>query len=178
MLAPPDSRRLPSGSGSQLGSIPILSLTASRSRCLQPQYFSVVWTDRWPSRNWICSSSPPESWQSRAHDLLRSCEPSLETPNRFAYSFTTCQTTFSVISVPQTTPLRHPHLKILPWAISATVNQLSIVCFAHSGIGTVRMRPPFPTRLHPLRGSVAVLHAHRFLQLKSNLLKTRVIIYA
>src|SRR6266576_377562 len=39
MLAPPDSRGLPSGSGSQLGSIPILSLTASRSRCLQPRYF-------------------------------------------------------------------------------------------------------------------------------------------
>ncbi len=66
MLAPPDSRRLPSGSGSQPGSIPILSLTASRSRWLQPRHFSVVWTDTWPSRNWICSSSPPESWQSQS----------------------------------------------------------------------------------------------------------------
>jgi hypothetical protein len=33
------------------GSIPILSLTASRNRCLQPRYFSVVCTETWPSRN-------------------------------------------------------------------------------------------------------------------------------
>jgi hypothetical protein len=32
------------------GSIPILSLTASRNRCLQPRYFSVVCTETWPSR--------------------------------------------------------------------------------------------------------------------------------
>lgn len=43
------------------GSRPILSLTAFRSRCLQPRYRSVVWTLTWPSRNWICSSSPPAS---------------------------------------------------------------------------------------------------------------------
>jgi len=28
-------------------------------RCLHPRYLSVVWTETWPSRNWICSSSPP-----------------------------------------------------------------------------------------------------------------------
>ncbi len=33
------------------GSIPILSLTASRNRCLQPRYFSVVCTKTWPNRN-------------------------------------------------------------------------------------------------------------------------------
>src|SRR5260221_9124183 len=33
------------------GSIPILSFTASRNRCLQPRYFSVVCTETWPSRN-------------------------------------------------------------------------------------------------------------------------------
>jgi len=27
--------------------------------CLQPRYRSVVWTETWPSMNWICSSSPP-----------------------------------------------------------------------------------------------------------------------
>src|SRR6266404_3066321 len=41
------------------GSIPILSFTASRRRCLQPRYFSVVCTDTWPNKNRICSSSPP-----------------------------------------------------------------------------------------------------------------------
>ena len=33
------------------GSIPIRSFTASRSRCLQPKYFSVVCTETWPRRN-------------------------------------------------------------------------------------------------------------------------------
>lgn len=35
-----------------------LVITAPRRRCLQPSYFSVVCTDMWPSRSWICSSSP------------------------------------------------------------------------------------------------------------------------
>ena len=73
---------------------------------MHPKYFSVVCTDTWPRRNWISSNSPPESWQNRAHDLLRSCGASLETPSFPAYSFTTCQTTFSVIFAPQTTPVR------------------------------------------------------------------------
>src|SRR5258708_7996663 len=42
-----------------LDSIPISSLTASLSRCLQPRYFSVVWTETCPNKNWICSNSPP-----------------------------------------------------------------------------------------------------------------------
>ena len=33
------------------GSIPILSFTASLNRCLQPRYFSVVWTETCPKRN-------------------------------------------------------------------------------------------------------------------------------
>src|SRR5262249_7354361 len=128
------------------GSMPSRSFTACRNRCLHPRYFSVVCTDTWPRRNWICSNSPPESWQNRAHDLLRSCGASLETPSLPAYSFTTCQTTFSVIFVPQTTPVRQTQRKILPCVISATASQSSIVRFTHSGIGTVRMWPPFPTR--------------------------------
>src|ERR1700751_2822261 len=35
----------------QKGSIPIRSFTASRSRCLQPRYFSVVCTETCPSKN-------------------------------------------------------------------------------------------------------------------------------
>src|SRR5438552_2194921 len=61
----------------------------------------------------------PESWQNRAHDLLRSCGASFEIPSFSAYSFTTCQTTFSVIFVPQTTPLRQTHRKMRPCAIFA-----------------------------------------------------------
>src|SRR6266851_6637794 len=80
------------------------------------------------------------------HDLLRSCGASLEIPSLSAYSLTTCQTTFSVISVPQTVPLRQTHRKILPWASCAIASQSSMVCFTQSGMGTVRMCPPFPTR--------------------------------
>ena len=41
------------------GSMPSRSFTAHRSFCLHPGYRSVVWTETWPRRNWICSSSPP-----------------------------------------------------------------------------------------------------------------------
>jgi len=130
------------------GPMPSRSFTACRNRCLHPRYFAVVCTETWPRRNWICSNSPPESWQNRAHDLLRSCGASLETPSLPAYSFTTCQTTFSVILAPQTAPVRQTQRKILPCAVAipATVSHSSTVCFTHSGIGTVRMCPPFPTR--------------------------------
>lgn len=40
--------------------------TASRSFCLNPRYRSVVSTDACPRRNWICSSSPRDSW----HQIL------------------------------------------------------------------------------------------------------------
>jgi hypothetical protein len=49
------------------------SLTASLKFCLQPIYRSVVCTEACPSRNWICSSSPPALWQSRAQVRRRSC---------------------------------------------------------------------------------------------------------
>jgi len=51
----------------------MVSFTACRSFCFDPRYRSVVSTDTWPSRNWICSSSPPATWQSRAHVRRRSC---------------------------------------------------------------------------------------------------------
>ncbi len=52
--------------------IPRPSFTASCSFCLLPIYRSVVCTDAWPSRNWICSSSPPELWHRRAQVRRRS----------------------------------------------------------------------------------------------------------
>ena len=51
-------------------------------------------------------------------------------PSRLAYSFTTCQTTFSVTSVPQTVPFRQTHLKSFPCLISAALNQWSRVLIA------------------------------------------------
>ena len=90
------------------------------------------------------NNSPPASWQSRAHDL-RSCGASFDTPIFAAYSFTTCQTTFSVIPSPQTVPARQTRPNSLPFVAPASFSQSSIVRFTQSGTGTVRMRP-FPTR--------------------------------
>src|ERR1700720_30940 len=53
----------------------------------------------------------------------------------FAYSFTTCQTTFSVISVPQTTPMRQTHRKILPWYRRA-------ISHGGAGVASSRVFPP------------------------------------
>src|SRR5271168_332379 len=52
--------------------MPSLSLTACTIRCREPRYLSVVSTDRCPSRNRICSSSPPAEWQSLAQVRRRS----------------------------------------------------------------------------------------------------------
>src|SRR5213596_107647 len=47
--------------------MPTWSFTAPFKRCLHPRYFSVVCTETWPSKNWVCSNSPPAAWQSLAH---------------------------------------------------------------------------------------------------------------
>src|SRR5580704_13759952 len=41
----------------------------------------MVCTETCPERNWICSNSPPEAWQSRAQVRRRSCGASLDTPS-------------------------------------------------------------------------------------------------
>src|SRR5882762_5954774 len=61
-------------------------------------------------------------------------------------SLTTCHTTFSVIPSPQTVPERQTQRNNLPEVIWAAVNHTSRNCFTHSGTGTVRTCPPFPTR--------------------------------
>src|ERR1700756_363172 len=70
----------------------------------------------------------------------------LEIPSRPAYSFTTCQTTFSVTPVPQTVPFLQTHRNNLPCFKSAALNQWSRISFTQSGIGTVRTCAAFPTK--------------------------------
>jgi len=42
--------------------------------------FRLFWTDACPSKNWICSSSPPRSWQSFAQVRRRSCRAMCSKP--------------------------------------------------------------------------------------------------
>jgi hypothetical protein len=113
------------------------SFTAPRIRCLHPRYLSVVWTETCPRRNWICSSSPPEAWQSFAQERLRSCGATCDKPTAFAYCFTTCQTTRSETPLPQTLPARQTHLNNRPAEMLAEETHRSIAVFTHSGTGTV-----------------------------------------
>lgn len=48
-----------------------------------------------PRGNWICSSSPPDAWHSRAQIRRRSCGASFLISNRYAESFTISQTALS-----------------------------------------------------------------------------------
>ena len=56
------------------------SFTGLDRFCLQPKYRSVVCTEAWPNRNWICSSSPPLAWHNFAQVRRRSCGATLSNP--------------------------------------------------------------------------------------------------
>ena len=113
-----------------VGSRPMLSFTALRSRCLQPRYRSVVWTLTWPSRNWICSSSPCGATLSRPH---------------FAHpAFTTPQMTFGLNPPFPTRWALLMGRNIGPVLTPAAVIQLSTAVFTQPGTGTVRTWPPLP----------------------------------
>ena len=54
---------------------PRLSFTARAISCSEPRYLSVVCMDECPSKNLICSRSPPAFRQSLAQVRRRSCAP-------------------------------------------------------------------------------------------------------
>ena len=58
--------------------------------------------------------------------VKQTCGASFKIPNAPAYCFTTCHTTFSVISRPQAMPVRHTLLKTLPLVGRAASIQSSI----------------------------------------------------
>ena len=108
------SRESAKGLSQQLRDALDPSLTASRSLCLQPKYRSVVCTLTCPNNNRICSTSPPDSWQSRAHVLRRSCGANLSILALEAHSRTMHQTTFSVIPCSQMEPVLFTHRNSFP----------------------------------------------------------------
>jgi len=125
----------------------MLSFTAQERRWPQPRYFSVVSTDLCPERNWICSSSPPVAWHSRAQVRRRSCGANLSIPARLARCRTIHQTNFLLTFDPQTLPAQLTRRKIVPSSIPDALSHSSRTVFTHAGTGTVLIWPPFPKRL-------------------------------
>ena len=113
---------------------------------MQPRYRSVVCTETWPRRNWICSSSPPARWHRCAQVRRRSWGARFRIPARRAAAFTTCHIAFGVIPSPQIAPCLFTRRNTFPAVISAVAAHSSIALFTHAGIGTVRMCLPFPTK--------------------------------
>ena len=126
---------------------PSLSFTAISISCSEPRYLSVVSTDLCPKRNWICSSSPPAAWHSRAQVRRRSCGANLSIPARLARCRTIHQTNFSLTFDPQTLPAQLTRRKIVPSSIPDAPSHSSRTVFTHAGTGTVLILPPFPKRL-------------------------------
>jgi hypothetical protein len=126
--------------------MPRRSFTAILKCCLQPMLRSVVCTETCPRRNWICSSSPPASWQSRAQERRRSCGANRGMFRLMAVFLTTCHTVFSEMPWPQSLPARQTHRNNGPLLMPVAANHASRVSFTQFGTGTVRMCRPLPTR--------------------------------
>src|ERR1022692_3159538 len=122
------------------------SFGACTKSCLVPRYRSVVWTDAWPSSNWICSSSPPAARHIFAHERRRSWGAIPGTPATAAYGWSNCQTTFSLRQTPCAWPARFTGRNTNPSATPAAAVHASVATFTHVGTGIVRTRPCFPTR--------------------------------
>src|ERR1700722_5862312 len=120
-----------------------------------------------PRRNWICSSSPPASWQNRAQERRRSCGAIGGIFILAAVFLTTCQTVFSEMPCPQSLPARQTHRNSGPLSIPAAINQESRVSFTQFGTGTVRMCLPLPNKIHDGPALLATLQTlqHQFRKL-------------
>src|ERR1700734_1403218 len=131
---------------SRLHSNTSASLTAFLRFCSDPRYRSVVRIDSCPSRNLICSNSPPFARHSFAAVRRRSCGASSPIPICAAYSRTSCHTARSVNASLPTRPFASTRRKIGPFSIPATSSHPSISCFTHSGTATDRVLFPFPRK--------------------------------
>jgi len=107
-------------------------------------YRSVVWTEACPSRKRICSSSPLQSWQSRAQVRRRSCGARFAMPACRAHRLTAYQTTLAVTPASCRFPFFETLLNTLPWLTPECTSHASRSCLDHDGTGTVRSRLPLP----------------------------------
>ena len=109
-------------------------------------YRSVVWTEACPSRNRICSSSPLQSWQSRAQVRRRSWGARLAMPACRAHRLTAYQTTFAVMPASCRFPTFETLLNTLPSSTPECRSHTSRSCLDHDGTGTVRSLLPLPIK--------------------------------
>ncbi len=107
---------------------------------------SVVCTEAWPSRNWICSSSPPHPWQRRAQLRRRSRGARLSMLARLAHRSTAYQTTLAVTPASCRAPFFKTRLNTVPLLTPEWRSQTSTSPSHQAGTGTVRSRPPLPTK--------------------------------
>src|SRR5277367_4331635 len=124
---------------------PRLSFTATEISCSAPRYRSVVCIDECPSKNLICSRSPPAFRQSLAQVRRRSWAPNRSTPISFADCSTTDQTAQSLKVSPIFPPFEIERSS-RPSSIPAALIQELIPCLTQTGTATVRTRLPFPSR--------------------------------
>ena len=106
----------------------------------------VVSTERCPSRNWICSSSPPVGVAkpcTSASKVVRSHVLDGSLPGGLAHD---PPLHLLAMPEPQTVPLWVTQRKMCPSAIRATASHSSTASFTQPGTGTVRTWPPLPKR--------------------------------
>src|SRR5260370_17738592 len=99
--------------------------------CSEPRYRSVVWIEEWPSRNFICSRSPPLLRQSLAQVRRRSWAPKCSIP----ICFDDCSTR------------GHYTKRQKSYAKASLENLLPSAVLVHSGSWSPRLFP-LPTLLH------------------------------
>ena len=112
--------------------------------CSDPRYRSVIWIEECPSRNLICSRSPPLFLHSFAQVRLRSCAPKHSIPSCFADCSTTDQPAPSLNSFRLFRPSRSS-AAATPLQFRPACQAL-MPCLTQTRTGTLRMRLPFPSR--------------------------------
>ena len=127
--------------------------------CSDPRQRSVVCMDECPSRNLICSRSPPLFLQSFAQDLRKSWAPK----RSISISFADCSTTDHTAQSPRLWPTLPPFeidRRSRPSSIRAAVTQALIPYLTQTATATV----PQPSSFRLARADAPPLTASSFLR--------------